>query len=212
MAGLARALAVLLTLHWSTAEETPFSVSIGPCPGTPQVDWTESINAYLRKIPNNLTLPDFLEDNRALGMEIGSAHLMGLGDLWAYKPYSAACFHPDTTHIEATAFARVPLVATISWKGCTGGSGEMGIKVSSSQLRIVFKATPTSEDPAHLELSRIYPVTLEDAQMFITGAPGVPTRLVNYSSVIFKHQIEKLWSMILRMDPRFLLAGGRPHA
>ncbi|KAL1484148.1 hypothetical protein MTO96_011719 [Rhipicephalus appendiculatus] len=88
----------------------------------------------------------------------------------------------------------------------------MGIKVSSSQLRIVFKATPTSEDPAHLELSRIYPVTLEDAQMFITGAPGVPTRLVNYSSVIFKHQIEKLWSMILRMDPRFLLAGGRPHA
>ncbi|KAL1484149.1 hypothetical protein MTO96_011720 [Rhipicephalus appendiculatus] len=59
--------------------------SLDLAPGTPQVDWTESINAYLRKIPNNLTLPDFLEDNRALGMEIGSAHLTGLGDLWALQ-------------------------------------------------------------------------------------------------------------------------------
>ncbi|KAL1484147.1 hypothetical protein MTO96_011718 [Rhipicephalus appendiculatus] len=103
MAGLAKALAVLLTLLWSTAEGSPFKRIYWTLPlALPEVDWTESINAYLRKIPNNLTLPDFIEDNQVLGVEIGSASLTGLGDLWVYKPYSTACLHPDTTQIEAT--------------------------------------------------------------------------------------------------------------
>ncbi|XP_037576755.1 uncharacterized protein LOC119458977 [Dermacentor silvarum] len=211
MATLTRALAVLLTLHLCTAE-TPFSVSIGPCPGIPQVDWTERINAYLRGIPNNLTLPEFLQGNEAMGMDIGSPTLTGLGDLWAYKPYSSACFAQTTTYVEVIAFARVPLVATVSWKGCTGGSGHMGIQVSSSQLRLVFKVTPTSDDPTHLELSRIYPVSLEDAEMFISGAPKAITRMVHYTSVIMKHQIEQFWSFLLRMDAQFLIRGQRPRA
>ncbi|XP_075556750.1 uncharacterized protein LOC142588818 [Dermacentor variabilis] len=160
MAALARALAVLLTLHLCTAEETPFSVSIGPCPGTPQVDFTERIRTYLRQIPNNLTLPHLFEGNEEMGLELGNPTLTGLGDLWAYKPYSSACFAQTTTYVEVVAFARVPLVATMNWRGCTGGSGHMGMKVSSSQLRLIFKVAPTSDDPAHLELSRIYPQTV----------------------------------------------------
>ncbi|KAH6927001.1 hypothetical protein HPB50_025271 [Hyalomma asiaticum] len=145
-------------------------------------------------------------------MEVGSPRLTGLGDIWAYKQYSSACFSGTTTYVEVTAFARVPLAVTMSWKGCTGGSGHMGIRVSSSQLRLVFKAAPTNDDPAHLELARIYPVSLEEGEVFVSGAPKLVTRLAHYASMFMKHQIQHLWSYILRMEPQILLRDMRPHA
>ncbi|XP_050038079.1 uncharacterized protein [Dermacentor andersoni] len=212
MAALTGALAVLLTLHVCTAEETPFSVSIGPCPGIPQVDFTERISTYLRRIPNNLTLPHFYERNEAMGLQLGNPTLTGLGDLWTYKPYTSACFAQTTTYVEVVAFARVPLVTTVNWRDSSGGSGHMGVKVSSSQLRLVFKVAPTSDDPVKLELSRIYPVSLEDAEMFTSGAPMWFSRMVHYSSVIMKHQIEQFWSYLLRRDAQFLIRGQRARA
>ncbi|XP_065294456.1 uncharacterized protein [Dermacentor albipictus] len=211
MAAYTRALAILLALHLCTAEEAPFSVSIGPCPGVPEVDLTERINTYLRRIPRNITLPPFFANSVEAGMELGATTLTGFADLWAYKPYSSACFGKATTYVEVIAFARVPLVATMDWKVCNGGSGHIGIKVSSSQLRLVFKVAPTSDDPANLELSRIYPVSLEDPSMFISGAPKTFSRIVNYTSFIMKHHIEQLWSYLLRMDAQLLIWGQPPR-
>ncbi|XP_077523994.1 uncharacterized protein LOC144135119 [Amblyomma americanum] len=204
MAFLATFLTVLVALHISSADKHPLTVSTGPCPGVPNVDWTESINAFLRRIPNNITLPSIFETTEIVGgFEEGHHSLSGLGGLWPYKHYHSYCINKET-FIEIVAFAHEPLAAEMEWKSCTGSTGHIGMKVSSSKLRLVFKALPTSEDPTHVELFKIYGDALEDPWLYVTGAPEGLTSLINVVGYLLKPQIKEFWSHLLRMDARFL--------
>uniref|UniRef100_A0A224YCV0 Metastriate one of each protein family n=1 Tax=Rhipicephalus zambeziensis TaxID=60191 RepID=A0A224YCV0_9ACAR len=200
---LSSLLTVLVGLHFSVADNSGFAVSLGPCSNVPEVDWTESIKDRLRQIPNNLTLPSFVVEESFAGIDIGLPQLSGLGSLWAYKPYHTYCVEKDT-FLETTAFASEPLVISIDWKSCAGSSGHFGVKVSTSQLRLVFKAAPTSDDPDHVELFKMYPDSLEDAQVFLFGAAEPIISFVKFANILSKTIIEQFWSYFLRLDPQII--------
>lgn len=203
MARLSSLLTILVGLHLSVADDSGFAVSLGRCSNVPEVDWTESMNGRLRQIPNNLTLPSFVDEESFAGIDISLPQLSGLGSLWIYKPYHTYCVGKDT-FLETTAFAREPLVLSIDWKSCAGSSGHFGIKVSTSQLRLVFKAAPTSDDPKHVELFKVYPDSLEDAQVFLFGAAEPITSIVKFANLMSKPIIEQFWRFFLRLDPQII--------
>lgn len=203
MARLSSLLTVLVGLHLSVADGSVFAVSLGRCSNVPEVDWTESIKGRVRQIPNNLTLPSFVVEESFAGIDIGLPQLSGLGSLWIYKPYHTYCVGKDI-FLETTAFAREPLVLSIDWKSCAGCSGRLGIKVSTSQLRLVFKAAPTKDDPEHVELFKMYPDSLEDAQVFLFGAAEPIISIVKFANVLSKPIIEQFWSFFLRLDPQII--------
>lgn len=203
MGTLAAFLTILVGLHVIVADDGAFEVSSGPCSDRLDVDWTESIKQRLRQIPNNLTLPPFVVEDSFAGIDIGLPQLTGLGSLWVYKRYHAYCVGKET-FLEATAFARDPLVISLDWRSCTGSSGRFSSKISTSQVRLVFKAAPMSEDPKHVELFKMYPDSLEDAEVSLTGAAGPIANMVNFASILGKPSIEQFWKFFLRLDPQII--------
>ncbi|KAK8761146.1 hypothetical protein V5799_027588 [Amblyomma americanum] len=154
-------------------------------------------------MPNNVTLPSPFVEDTVTGVRIGQGFLTGLGTLWTYKPYYTYCTGNDS-FIEVSAFAHEPLVAEMKWKTCSGASGQLGIKATAKQLRLIFKVLPTTEDATRVELSKIHADVLEDAELYLTGAPKGLTTTVSFVSFLMKYHVENLWRMLFRLDGRYL--------
>ncbi|XP_077521592.1 uncharacterized protein LOC144132805 [Amblyomma americanum] len=204
MAGLATLLAILFALRISSADEHPLTVSTGPCSDVANVDWTESINAYLRRIPNNITLPSIFASNEiGGGFEVGRSTLYGLGNLRPYKHYHSYCINKETV-IEVIAFVYGNLAAQMEWKSCTGSTGHIGTEVSSSKLTLVFKPVPTADDPTRVALFRIYGDRLESPRLYVTGVPEGLTTMIRVVSDLFMPHIKEFWRVLLRLSTPYL--------
>ncbi|XP_077523992.1 uncharacterized protein LOC144135118 [Amblyomma americanum] len=204
MAVLATLLTVLAALHVSSGDEHPFKVSTGPCLEVPSVDWTESINAYLRRIPNNVTLPGILATSQGEFLDFGRCFIFGLGNLWPYKHYHSYCINKET-FIEVIAFAREPLAAEMEWRSCSGSTGLIGTKVSSSKLRLIFRALTTSDNPTRVELFKIYGDSLENPWVYVTGAPTPLMPMISVVNTLLKPHIREIWGLILGADAQALI-------
>uniref|UniRef100_A0A6M2E4S8 Putative conserved secreted protein n=1 Tax=Amblyomma tuberculatum TaxID=48802 RepID=A0A6M2E4S8_9ACAR len=167
------------------------------------VDYAASIDAYLRRIPNNITLPSVM-DTEIMGFKTSPPVLTGLGSLWTYKPYYTFCVD-NQTFVEAVVFADEPLTLSIKWKICTGSRGKVGAKVSSSKVRLYFMAAPTVEEPTKVILYNLEPESLDDERLFVEGATSGFRTLVEVVNVVAMPNIERLWSLFLRTSvPRML--------
>uniref|UniRef100_A0A023FDV8 Putative secreted protein n=1 Tax=Amblyomma cajennense TaxID=34607 RepID=A0A023FDV8_AMBCJ len=169
------------------------------CSGTPNVDWSESVHAFLRKIPSTITAPSGAEKNLIMGFRISAPEVTGLDSLWTFKPLYSFCVSNETL-IEAVVFVEKPLTISANWKSCTGSRGKLGTKVSSSKLRLYFKAEPTPEEPEKITLLNIEPDSLDDAELFLEGASRGWRIFVDAVSFVLMPHLELFWSRLLRVD------------
>ncbi|KAK8761147.1 hypothetical protein V5799_027585, partial [Amblyomma americanum] len=170
---------------------------------TPGVDYTASINAYLRRVPNNITVQP-IKDTHIMGFKFSPLVLTGMGSLWAYRPYYTFCVD-NQTFMETVVFGDDPLTLSVNWKSCTGSRGKLGARVSSSNLRLYFMATPTAEDPTRVILYNIGPDSLDDAHLFLEGAPSGWRGFMDAISVVTMPHIEIFWRRFLRIEVPHIL-------
>uniref|UniRef100_A0A023G1Q5 Putative secreted protein n=1 Tax=Amblyomma triste TaxID=251400 RepID=A0A023G1Q5_AMBTT len=197
-------LALFVASTASIAAESIPRVVPGRCYGTPDIDFTESINAYLRRIPDNVTIPISLEKTSILGVKISSGSVTGLASLWAYKQHYTFCAG-NSTLMEATVFAVEPLTFSINWKTCTGQRGKLGTKVSSSKLRLYFMPKPTPADPTKVIMYNIAPESLEAPSVFVEGMPSELRQLVDILSAVAMPHMELFWRRLFGVDIMSLL-------
>lgn len=179
-----------------------FSVFVADrCQNVPDFDWAESVNSYLRKIPDTITLP-----GPAISLipeiKIGPLKVTGLGDLWSYKPPTSFCAG-NTTFVDAHVFAHKPLRFYVDWKTCSGQQGKFGIRVSSNNLRLVFVGL--DENNKGMWLFKLFPESLEDPALLLDGGNEFLRTAASISNIIIMPHIELLWSMFLRRDARYLI-------
>ncbi|KAK8761151.1 hypothetical protein V5799_027583 [Amblyomma americanum] len=179
-------------------------VTPGRCDGAPEIDFTESINAYLRRIPNNVTVPIDPEKTWPMGIKISGTKVTGLASLWAYKQYHTFCVR-NRTLMEAVVFADDPLTFSLNWKSCTGHRGKLETKVSLSKLRLYFMPEPTPEDPTKVIMYRIEPMSLDHPLLFIEGTPSGLRALVDVFSFLAMPHVQLFWRRLLSVDITGLL-------
>uniref|UniRef100_A0A023G361 Putative secreted protein n=1 Tax=Amblyomma triste TaxID=251400 RepID=A0A023G361_AMBTT len=167
-----------------------------PCAS--DVDYTESINDYLRKMPNNISAPPY-PSKEIMGFRISRPTLTGLGSLWAYRPYNTFCVD-NQTFIETTVFADEPLTLSVNWKSCTGSRGRLGTKIAAEKLRLYFVSKTTPEEPTRVVLYNIAGESLEEARLFIDDAPSALRGFVDVISVVAMPHIELFWRRFIRVD------------
>uniref|UniRef100_A0A023FF92 Putative secreted protein n=1 Tax=Amblyomma cajennense TaxID=34607 RepID=A0A023FF92_AMBCJ len=204
MAVSALAFALFAGLSVGHAAEHQFKVAPGRCSGAPEIDFTESINAYLRRIPNNITMPINPDRTWPMGIKISSSQVTGLASLWAYKQYHTFCAG-NSTLMEVVVFADDPLTFGLNWKSCTGHRGKLETKVSSSKLRLYFMPEPTPEDPTKVIMYNIEAESLDRPALLIEGAPSGLRGLVGILNVVAMPYIELFWRRFLGVDVMSLL-------
>ncbi|XP_065286032.1 uncharacterized protein [Dermacentor albipictus] len=204
MAFLAVPIALLAMFQFVNAGNDYSNLVTARCDKAPDVDWTESINAYLRRIPDTITIPGPTEKTWIMGLKTSSIEVTGLGNLWAYKPPHSFCAS-NRTVIEAVVFAGDPLGIKVEWKTCTGSRGKLGTKVSPSKLRIYFVAEPTPEDPYRIRLQNIEPDSLDDPQLYLTGAHPAIISFVQALGIVGMPHLQLLWSRFIRVDVMSLI-------
>lgn len=173
------------------------------CPNAPDVDWTKSVNTYLRQIPDVIPLPGPI-GSFIPGIKIGTFKLTGLGGLWPYKPYTSYCVG-NKTYIEVHVFADEPLRLSLDWKTCSGHQGEFGIRVSSQSLRLFFLPTSGERNNAGVSLFTVLPDSLEDPALFLEGGSQWLRTATSIANVIIMPHLELLWSRFLRVDTPSLI-------
>ncbi|XP_050036961.2 uncharacterized protein [Dermacentor andersoni] len=204
MAALAISLAMLSMLQLgSTAQDYPMLVT-ARCDNAPDIDWTGTINSYLRRIPETITMRSNMRETWILGFEFSKPELAGLGSLWAYKPAHSFCAS-NTTFLEAVVFADDPLRITLDWKSCTGVSGKLGTRISSSQMRLYFTAKPTPEGPYRLQLHHIRVDSLEDPRLFATGVSPAVHNFLTVLEIAGMPHLQLFWNRFLRVDALFFM-------
>lgn len=206
MAVLAVPIALLAMFQLGYAANDHSKLVTVRCQNAPDVDWTESINAYLRRIPDRITIPGPAQKRGILGLKFSSVEVTGLGSLWAYKPPHSFCVS-NRTLIEAVVFAVDSFALNVEWKSCTGGSGKLGTKVSPSQLRIYFVAEPTDEDPYRIRLQNIEPDNLHDAQLYVTGTNPTIITFLEALGIVGMPHLQLMWSRLIRVDAMALIGG-----
>ncbi|XP_077496323.1 uncharacterized protein LOC144107185 [Amblyomma americanum] len=173
-----------------------YAVSRGPCAKDEHVDWTQSIESQIRKIPNNITLPRFFDIDTILDAKISAPTLTGLGSMRVNLQYRAACVD-GSTYLFADVVNEDPLVVSMDWTMCSGPSGTLGTKVSSLKLRLGFKAHPTSGDPTRIKMAKMFPRDLQDVDIFVSGASDGVTSAVKGANVLLNPYARKLWNWVL---------------
>uniref|UniRef100_A0A034WU10 Putative conserved secreted protein n=1 Tax=Rhipicephalus microplus TaxID=6941 RepID=A0A034WU10_RHIMP len=128
MRALVIALAMFATYNLGSAENVFSKVTAGPCYHTPDNDWTNSANTFLRKIPETMRM-GYLDDSWLSMFSLENPQLAGLGSLWYYKPPYVFCAN-NNTFIEVTVFAEDPLRISVDWRSCTSSNGTLGSTVS----------------------------------------------------------------------------------
>ncbi|XP_070377371.1 uncharacterized protein [Dermacentor albipictus] len=206
MALLAVSIALLAIFQLGSAGNDYSQLVTARCHNAPDVDWTESINAYLRRIPDIITIPGPAKKPGILGLKFSSVEVTGLGSLCAYKPPHSFCVS-NRTMIEAEVLAVDSFGLNVEWKSCTGSSGKLGTKVSPSRLRIYFVAEPTAEDPYRIRLQNIEPDNLYDAQLYVTGTNPTIMSFVEALKIVFMPHLQLMWSRLIRVDAVALIGG-----
>ncbi|XP_037577220.1 uncharacterized protein LOC119459585 [Dermacentor silvarum] len=204
MASLAIPIALLALSQLGNAANDYSKLVTARCDNAPNVDWTDSINALLRRIPETITIPSHTEKTWIAGFKTSSVEVTGLGSLWAYKPPHSFCFG-NRTMIEAVVFADDLLAMNTEWKSCTGGSGKLGTRVSTSKMRIFFESDPTPEDPYRVRLQNIKPDSLDDPQLYMTGLSPAITGFVEALGIVGMPHLQLFWSRFLRIDVMYLI-------
>ncbi|XP_075556751.1 uncharacterized protein LOC142588819 [Dermacentor variabilis] len=174
------------------------------CGNAPDVDWTETINSYLRRIPEMISMRSNMSETWIMGLEFSKPELAGLPSLWAYKPAHSFCAS-NTTFVEAVVFADDPLRITLDWQSCTGTSGKLGTTVSSSQMRLYFTANPTPQDPYRLRLHHIRVDSLEDPRLFMTGVSPAIHNFVTVLEFVGMPHLQLFWNSFLRVNALFFM-------
>lgn len=204
MASLAVRIALLALFQLGNAANDYSKLVTARCDNAPNVDWTESINGFLRRIPKTITMPSRTEKTWIAGFKTSSVEVTGLGSLWAYKPPYSFCV-ANRTLIEAVVFADDPLMINIEWKSCTGSSGKIGTKVSTSKLRIYYESDPTPEDRYRVRLQNIEPDSLDDPQLYVTGTSPTVSGFVEALGIIGMPHLQLFWSRFMRVDAMSLI-------
>uniref|UniRef100_A0A131YNW2 Metastriate one of each protein family n=1 Tax=Rhipicephalus appendiculatus TaxID=34631 RepID=A0A131YNW2_RHIAP len=198
MGVLAVALALFATHQLGSAESVFSKVTAARCYHTPDVDWSESVNAYLRKIPETMRM-GYLDDSWLSGFSLDNPKLAGLGSMWSFKPPYVFCA-TNLTIIEAAVFAEDPLRISVDWKSCAGSNGTLGSTVSASRLRLYFSVVSTTEGSHEIRLRAIKPDNLENPKLFVTGTSHGMSAFVKAISVVGMPHLELAWNSYLRDD------------
>ncbi|XP_077538133.1 uncharacterized protein LOC144150166 [Haemaphysalis longicornis] len=204
MLALIKLLIALTAVKIASARNDYSNLTIADhCPNAPDVDWTKSVNTYLRQIPDTIPLPVPI-GTLFPGIKIGTLKVTGLGGLWPYKPYTSYCVE-NKTYIEVPVFADEPLRISVDWKTCSGHQGEFGIRVSSQSLRLFFFPAFGEQSNAGVALFNVLPDSLEDPALFLEGGSQWLSRATLIANVITMPHLEMLWSKFLRVDTPSLI-------
>lgn len=203
MAALVIALALMAALQLGSASDKNILIK-ARCDNAPDIDWTETVNAYLRRIPDTINIRANMENTWVTGFKTSAPRVIGLGSLWAYKPPYTFCAS-NRTVIEVEAVAADSMRIDMDWKSCTGSSGTLGTSVSIGKVRLYFAVEATPEEPLRLRLNTIEPDSLEDPRVYVTGVrPGL-SNFIQGLGVVFMPHVQLLWSRFLRVDTVALL-------
>nr|XP_037290816.1 uncharacterized protein LOC119186217 [Rhipicephalus microplus] len=199
MVPLAFTFALLAVFQLGTASNNDYNLVTARCDNSPEIDWTATINAYLRRIPQSIPISGSKEKAWIMGFKTSTPEVTGLGSLWAYKPPYTFCV-ANRTLIEVEAFADDPLRINAEWNSCTGGTGKLGTTISAARLRLYFVVDPTPEEPHRIQLYNVSPERIDDAQLYVTGAnPGL-TEFLEGLGVFFMPHLQLFWSRFIRVD------------
>ncbi|XP_049276272.1 uncharacterized protein LOC119375569 isoform X2 [Rhipicephalus sanguineus] len=198
MATVPIALVLFATYQLGSTANDFHKVMAARCYHTPDIDWSENINAYLRKIPENISAGD-LGESWFMTFSLENPKLAGFGNMWVYKPPYIFCVG-NRTVIEAVVFAEDPLRINVDWKSCTGSSGTFGSTVSASQLRLYFLVVSYSDGSHQIRLRNIKPDNLEDPKLFVTGTSRGMSAFVEAIGVVGMPHLELGWNRYLRDD------------
>ncbi|KAL3194053.1 hypothetical protein MRX96_001960 [Rhipicephalus microplus] len=155
-------------------------VTAGPCYHTPDNDWTDSVNAFLRKIPETMRM-GYLDDSWLSTLSLENPQLAGLGKLVD------------------------PLRITVDWRSCTSSNGTLGSTVSATNLRLLFSVQPTTSGPVQIRLHTVKPDNLEDPTLFVTGASDRTSKFVRAISNLAMPYLELGWKSYLRDNMKSLI-------
>lgn len=191
-----------LVVIGTATDYSHFTIS-GKCRDAPDVDWTTSINAYLRRIPRKITYATLVGHYPIPGIELGEVNVRGLRGFSPYKPYTTFCI-ANNTFLEVFVFADSPGIS-VEWMACSGQYGNLGAFVSGSTLRLLFMATPSEEEPRKLQLRKVYPQTAGDAKVYITGGSKVFQTLADVVTVMARPYIQILWNHFLLEEAALLI-------
>uniref|UniRef100_A0A6G5A736 Putative conserved secreted protein n=1 Tax=Rhipicephalus microplus TaxID=6941 RepID=A0A6G5A736_RHIMP len=203
MRALVIALAMFATYNLGSAENVFSKVTAGPCYHTPDNDWTNSANTFLRKIPETMRM-GYLDDSWLSMFSLENPQLAGLGSLWYYKPPYVFCAN-NNTFIEVTVFAEDPLRISVDWRSCTSSNGTLGSTVSATNLRLLFSVQPTTNGPVQIRLHTVKPDNLEDPTLFVTGASDGMSKFVRAISNVGMPYLELGWKSYLRDNMKSLI-------
>uniref|UniRef100_A0A131YPX6 Metastriate one of each protein family n=1 Tax=Rhipicephalus appendiculatus TaxID=34631 RepID=A0A131YPX6_RHIAP len=199
MVALAVTFAVLAVFQLGSASNNDYSLVSARCDNTPEIDWTGTINAYLRRIPQSIPISGSKEKTWIMGFKTSTPEVTGLGSMWAYKPPYSFCV-ANRTLIEVEAFADDPLRINVEWKSCTGSTGKLGTTISTTRLRLYFTVDPTPEEPHRIQLHNIAPESIDDARLYVSGTnPGL-TEFLEGLGVFFLPHLQLFWSRFIRVD------------
>lgn len=205
MLGLIKLLTALTAVKIASAGNDYSNIIIADrCPNAPDVNWTKSVNTYLRKIPDTIPLPSPTE-SFIPGIKFGKFKITGLGGLWLYKPYTTYCVG-NRTYIETHVFADEPLRLSLEWKTCSGHQGEFGIRVSSQSLRLLFVPASGEQNTVGVSLFTLIPDSLEDPGLFVEGSSYWFRTATSIANAIIMPHLELLWSRFLRVDTPSLIS------
>lgn len=195
---------LLTALKIASAEHDYSSATVAErCPNTPDVDWAKSANAYLRRIPEAITLPA-PPSSLIPGIKLGSLKVTGFGSLRIYKPYTTYCLR-NNTYIETDVFADQPLAVTVDWKTCSGNHGKFGIKVYNGDFRVVFASVSGEENKVGVSLVKLLSDTPQDPTLFVEGGSEWLKTATSIANVITLPYLELLWNMVLRRDAHYFI-------
>ncbi|KAL1482518.1 hypothetical protein MTO96_014177 [Rhipicephalus appendiculatus] len=198
MANVAIALALLSVYQLGSAANDSPKVITAPCVHTPDIDWSESINSYLRNIPDTVRV-GYLDDSWSSAFSLENPQLSRFGGLWLYKPPYVFCAVNDTI-VEAVVLGHEPLQISVDWKSCAGSSGTFGSAVTASQLRLYFSVMRNSDGSPRLVLRNIKTDNLEDPKLFVTGTGRGMRALVEAIGVVAMPHLQLAWESFLRDD------------
>lgn len=204
MASLTKLLTLLIAVKIAGAANDYSSIIIADrCPNAPDFDWTRSVNAYLRQIPETFTLPGPATSSIP-GIKLGFLKVTGLGALWTYKPYRSFCVD-NQTYIETHVFADKPIRLSVDWKTCSGHHGVFGTRVASNSLRLIFVSGSGEDNNVGISLFKLFPESLEDPALFVEGDSQWLRTAASIANLVTMPHLDLMWRKFLGRDVQYYI-------
>ncbi|KAH6925722.1 hypothetical protein HPB50_008975 [Hyalomma asiaticum] len=202
--------AIIMTLALMTMFQLGYASNKGPnivaarCDSTPDIDLTETVNAYLRRIPDTIPIAGAKAKTWIMGFKTSAPEVTGLGSLWAYKPPYVFC-SDNRTFVEVEAFIAEPLRIQADWKSCTGSRGKLGTTVSNARLLLYFAFGPTHDGTHGVQLYNISPESLEDARVFVEGIDRSLNSVMEGLNIVFMPHLHLFWNRFIRVGAHHII-------